>query len=39
MFAVKDDVEGPTQIVFADVIDGQAVRAICDGVDYYRVTW
>jgi hypothetical protein len=38
-FAVDDDVEGPSQIEFGDVIEGRAARATCDGVDLYRVSW
>lgn len=38
-FTVVDDVEGPSQIEFGDLIDGRAARATCDGVDLYRVGW
>ena len=38
-FVVDDEIEGPSQIEFGDVIDGRAARATCDGVDLYRVGW
>jgi CubicO group peptidase (beta-lactamase class C family) len=38
-FGVDDEVEGPSQIDFGDLIDGRAARATCDGVDLYRVSW
>jgi D-alanyl-D-alanine carboxypeptidase len=38
-FGVDDEIEGPSQIEFGDLIDGRAARATCDGVDLYRVSW
>lgn len=38
-FGVGDEIEGPSQIEFGDLIDGRAARATCDGVDLYRVSW
>jgi len=38
-FGVDDEIEGPSQIEFDDLIEGRAARATCDGVDLYRVSW
>ena len=38
-FGVDDEIEGPSQLVFGDLIDGRAARATCDGVDLYGVGW
>jgi CubicO group peptidase (beta-lactamase class C family) len=38
-FGVDDEVEGPSQIEFGELIDGRTARATCDGIDLYRVSW